>query len=117
MKYGTGSSSHWDNQRSRLGLDKGGRRDREKDSLNYSNDSLGISSDRNRGPRASKPKSKNSAEENALSGIRKDVESTSGFQLDQYNSPEFVTDHENAKFFVIKSFSEDNVHKSIKYGI
>ncbi|XP_027175789.1 YTH domain-containing protein ECT3 [Coffea eugenioides] len=117
MKYGTGSSSHLDNQRNRLGLDKGGRRDREKDSLNYSNDSLGISSDRNRGPRASKPKSKNSAEENASSGIRKDVESTSGFQLDQYNSPEFVTDYENAKFFVIKSFSEDNVHKSIKYGI
>lgn len=47
----------------------------------------------------------------------KDVESTSGFKIDQYNSPEFLTDYENAKFFVIKSFSEDNVHKSIKYGI
>lgn len=85
--------------------------------MTYSNDFLGISSDRNRGPRASKPKSKNSAEESSSSSIRKDVESTSGFQLDQYNSPEFVTNYENAKFFVIKSFSEDNVHKSIKYGI
>ncbi|KAL3535012.1 hypothetical protein ACH5RR_003473 [Cinchona calisaya] len=117
MKYGTGSSYHWDNRRNRLGLDKGGRRDREKDSMNYSNDSVGISSDRNRGPRASKPKSKNPAEETSSSGIHKDVESTPALQLDQYNSPGFITDYENAKFFVIKSFSEDNVHKSIKYGI
>ncbi|CAI9099002.1 OLC1v1035746C1 [Oldenlandia corymbosa var. corymbosa] len=115
MKYATGSSSHW--ERNRFSLDKGGRRDREKDSLNYSNDSLGLSNDRNRGPRASKPKGKNSAEDSSSSGINKDVESTSGVPLDQYNNPDFATEYENAKFFVIKSFSEDNVHKSIKYGV
>lgn len=117
MKYGAGSSSPWDSsQRNRFAPDKGGRRDRERDSINYV-DSFGISSDRNRGPRASKPKNRNSAEESSSSAIHKDVESTSGVQLDQYNNPEFVTDYENAKFFVIKSFSEDNIHKSIKYGI
>ena len=30
---------------------------------------------------------------------------------------DFATDYKDAKFFVIKSYSEDNVHKSIKYGV
>lgn len=36
---------------------------------------------------------------------------------DQYNLPDFQTDYENAKFYVIKSYSEDDVHKSIKYDV
>jgi hypothetical protein len=28
-----------------------------------------------------------------------------------------VTEYKDAKFFIIKSYSEDNVHKSIKYGV
>lgn len=36
---------------------------------------------------------------------------------DQYNLPEFQTDYENAKFYVIKSYSEDDIHKSIKYDV
>lgn len=96
---------------------KGGRRQREQDSVHISTESLGMSSDRNRGPRASKPKSKSSPEENPSSGIHKDLDSTPSFQLDQFNRPDFVVDYEQAKFFVIKSFSEDNVHKSIKYSV
>lgn len=30
---------------------------------------------------------------------------------------DFVTEYKNARFFIIKSYSEDNVHKSIKYGV
>ncbi|KAG6588257.1 YTH domain-containing protein ECT3, partial [Cucurbita argyrosperma subsp. sororia] len=30
---------------------------------------------------------------------------------------DFATDYETAKFFIIKSFSEDNVHRSIKYNV
>ncbi|KAK6247933.1 hypothetical protein QUC31_019498 [Theobroma cacao] len=41
----------------------------------------------------------------------------SAIDLDLYNRPDFRTDYENAKFFIIKSFSEDNVHKSIKYNV
>lgn len=63
----------------------------------------GTTSDRNRGPRASKAKG-----EQILSPEGK---------IDLYNQPDFVTSYENAKFFVIKSFSEDNVHKSIKYSV
>uniref|UniRef100_A0A0D9VTD1 YTH domain-containing family protein n=1 Tax=Leersia perrieri TaxID=77586 RepID=A0A0D9VTD1_9ORYZ len=36
---------------------------------------------------------------------------------DQYNKDHFPVDHPDAKFFVIKSYSEDDVHKSIKYNV
>ncbi|KAG2590791.1 hypothetical protein PVAP13_5NG414400 [Panicum virgatum] len=34
-----------------------------------------------------------------------------------YNLPDFVTKYEQALFFVIKSYSEDDIHKSIKYNV
>ncbi|WOG90994.1 hypothetical protein DCAR_0310242 [Daucus carota subsp. sativus] len=107
---------NWDASRSnRFTPDKGGRRDR--DSISISADSHGNANDRNRGPRALKPKIKTSTEEKAAPGVAKAGASTSGVNLDLYNQPDFVTDYERAKFFVIKSFSEDNVHKSIKYCV
>lgn len=39
------------------------------------------------------------------------------FQKDQYNLEEFPTEYENAKFYVIKSYSEDDVHKCVKYDV
>ncbi|XWS55317.1 hypothetical protein CRYUN_Cryun10bG0164600 [Craigia yunnanensis] len=36
---------------------------------------------------------------------------------DIYNLLDFQTEYENAKFFVIKSYSEDDVHKSMKYDV
>lgn len=36
---------------------------------------------------------------------------------DIYNLTDFQTKYENAMFFVIKSYSEDDVHKSIKYNV
>ncbi|KAK3137438.1 hypothetical protein QOZ80_5BG0452240 [Eleusine coracana subsp. coracana] len=38
-------------------------------------------------------------------------------RTDQYNRDDFKVVYPNAKFFVIKSFSEADVHKSIKYGV
>ncbi|KAL7119647.1 hypothetical protein ACP275_02G075400 [Erythranthe tilingii] len=38
-------------------------------------------------------------------------------QTDKYNSREFQTEYDNAKFYVIKSYSEDDVHKCIKYDV
>ncbi|CAL9071180.1 unnamed protein product [Musa textilis] len=40
-----------------------------------------------------------------------------GVDRKSYNSPEFVTEYDDAKIFIIKSYSEANVHKSIKYGV
>ncbi|KAH7655166.1 YTH domain-containing protein [Dioscorea alata] len=38
-------------------------------------------------------------------------------QTDKYNRDDFALDYSEAKFFVIKSYSEDDVHKSIKYNV
>uniref|UniRef100_A0A7N0T8G3 YTH domain-containing family protein n=1 Tax=Kalanchoe fedtschenkoi TaxID=63787 RepID=A0A7N0T8G3_KALFE len=37
--------------------------------------------------------------------------------VEHYNQPDFPVEYENAKFFIIKSYSEDDVHKSIKYNM
>ncbi|KAJ9550683.1 hypothetical protein OSB04_014728 [Centaurea solstitialis] len=86
---------------------------RDRDSISLTGDSHAATSDRNRGPRASKPKGSSSA--NPASQTNNQASPRS--HLDLYNRPDFVTTYEKAKFFVIKSFSEDNVHKSIKYGV
>ncbi|PKA54428.1 Cleavage and polyadenylation specificity factor CPSF30 [Apostasia shenzhenica] len=36
---------------------------------------------------------------------------------EDYNLPDFPTKFDNAFFFIIKSYSEDDVHKSIKYNV
>lgn len=36
---------------------------------------------------------------------------------DQYNKADFSEEYTDAKFFVIKSYSEDDIHKSIKYNV
>ncbi|KAL8217273.1 hypothetical protein R6Q57_024110 [Mikania cordata] len=36
---------------------------------------------------------------------------------EQYNKAEFPEEYAYAKFFIIKSYSEDDVHKSIKYNV
>ncbi|KAJ4980521.1 hypothetical protein NE237_031358 [Protea cynaroides] len=42
---------------------------------------------------------------------------TAVVRRDQYNLPDFPTKYDHALFFVIKSYSEDDVHKSIKYNV
>lgn len=101
------------NDRSRPAVDKGRRRERGQDY--NSGESFGF--DRNRGPRASKVKGKSPTDQSSTGSNCKDDSSSSGFQIDSYNRPDFTIDYEYAKFFIIKSFSEDNVHKSIKYNV
>lgn len=36
---------------------------------------------------------------------------------ESYNRLDFITKYDDAKFFVIKSYSEDDIHKSIKYSV
>ncbi|KAG9131014.1 hypothetical protein Leryth_006719, partial [Lithospermum erythrorhizon] len=118
FNYPSGSTSRWENnQWNRFAPLRGGGRDRDLDSVSIPTDFLGTSGDRNRGPRALKQKSKDLTDESASSDILKDAKSLPRLKLDQYNNPDFVSDYDNAKFFVIKSFSEDNIHKSIKYNV
>ncbi|KAJ7982111.1 YTH domain [Quillaja saponaria] len=41
----------------------------------------------------------------------------SSVRRNQYNVPDFPTKYDHAYFFVIKSYSEDDIHKSIKYNV
>ncbi|CAM0882119.1 unnamed protein product [Alopecurus aequalis] len=55
-----------------------------------------------------------------LSGVQEakdDIPSLAAISRDSYNLPDFVTKYEQALFFVIKSYSEDDIHKSIKYNV
>jgi hypothetical protein len=55
-----------------------------------------------------------------LSGVQEannDIPSLIAITRDSYNLPDFVTKYEQALFFVIKSYSEDDIHKSIKYNV
>lgn len=71
--------------------------------------------EQNRGPRASKPKNRTTANESFVNNSKNGT--CTGVQRESYNRLDFVTEYKDAKFFVIKSYSEDNVHKSIKYGV
>ncbi|EOA13201.1 hypothetical protein CARUB_v10026226mg [Capsella rubella] len=99
--------------RGRLTSDIGKRREKEQGTASTTNDLYG-----NRGPRASsRVKSKNSSKPCSTPGDSTSDSSTAGPNPSLYNHPEFVTDYKNAKFFIVKSFSEDNVHRSIKYNV
>ncbi|KAF5726837.1 hypothetical protein HS088_TW22G00521 [Tripterygium wilfordii] len=105
------------NNRAWLSLEANRRRSRSSGSLCGCNAPFDILNEQNRGPRASKPKSQISAEHKPAVDSKKYSKSDSRIHDDLYNRPDFVTDCKDAKFFVIKSYSEDNVHKSIKYGV
>ncbi|KAJ6891515.1 YTH domain-containing protein ECT4 isoform X1 [Populus alba x Populus x berolinensis] len=73
--------------------------------------------EQNRGPRTNKSKN-----QLAVKAYTAKVGDNNGpgnvvIQTDQYNKDDFSIDYLDAKFFVIKSYSEDDVHKSIKYNV
>ncbi|XP_010242050.1 PREDICTED: YTH domain-containing family protein 1 isoform X12 [Nelumbo nucifera] len=82
--------------------------DRMKDKFNR-NGEFEASAELNRGPRTHRVGTPIQTSEKDQLGL-----TVSG---DQYNLQDFQTVYENAKFFVIKSFNEDDIHKSIKYGV
>lgn len=113
---GTGISSLSTNDRSFLSLENSRRQGRATASLCNCNGTLDILSEQNRGPRASKLKNQISVENNSVDNSKNSA-FTVKFQNESLNRPDFATEYKDAKFFVIKSYSEDNVHKSIKYGV
>ena len=83
---------------------------------NKVNDSL---NEQNQGPRTANAKGAlmsggNSVRGSALVGSGN---VTNKIRADQYNLPDFPTKYDHALFFVIKSYSEDDIHKSIKYNV
>uniref|UniRef100_A0A7N0UNH8 YTH domain-containing family protein n=1 Tax=Kalanchoe fedtschenkoi TaxID=63787 RepID=A0A7N0UNH8_KALFE len=93
----------------------------------YGNENSNGLNELNRGPRnkirntkgftpiASVAKDQN---EPAIATICEEKDKLSGSPvMEQYNLADFPVDYADAKFFIIKSYSEDDVHKSIKYNV
>ncbi|KAJ0242431.1 YTH domain-containing protein [Hirschfeldia incana] len=75
-----------------------------------------ILNEQNRGPRALKPKTQVSEELDSSANTKKNDKENEESNNNNKTS-DFVTDYSDAKLFIIKSYSEDNVHKSIKYNV
>ncbi|XP_020265974.1 uncharacterized protein LOC109841419 isoform X2 [Asparagus officinalis] len=113
--YGGSIHSLGTNGHSFLAVDKGRRRGKGGASLCNCNGALDFLNEQNRGPRATRPKKL--IMEHSFPDDSKSGNSHARPVSELYNSPDFSTDYTDAKFFIIKSYSEDNVHKSIKYGV
>ncbi|XP_024385834.1 YTH domain-containing protein ECT4 isoform X2 [Physcomitrium patens] len=107
-----------------IGIDKGKQRCRGGGPIGNSNGSLDPLNEQNRGPRTIRTRN-----QRAIPGVLRHTRGqgviSSGnsdalnafVNREQYNKPEFIINYDHAKFFVIKSYSEDDVHKSIKYNV
>ncbi|XP_048232181.1 YTH domain-containing protein ECT1 [Ricinus communis] len=86
----------------------GNDRNRPRDKFYKTND-FEASSELTCGPRAS----------NKISPLDSSAKEDLAFTVcrDQYNQADFKTEYKNAKFYVIKSYNEDDIHKSIKYAV
>eukprot|EP00262_Sarcandra_glabra_P008943 TRINITY_DN22899_c0_g1_i1.p1 TRINITY_DN22899_c0_g1~~TRINITY_DN22899_c0_g1_i1.p1 ORF type:complete len:615 (+),score=132.68 TRINITY_DN22899_c0_g1_i1:212-2056(+) len=78
--------------------------------------------EQNRGPRTNSAKNAwvSAADPDGALGAEGNINSPSAtpvIRRDQYNLPDFPTKYDHALFFVIKSYSEDDIHKSIKYSV
>ncbi|CAI9768674.1 unnamed protein product [Fraxinus pennsylvanica] len=94
----------------------------------YGSESMDGLNELNRGPRTKSSKNQKGVTEvapagkvqNALLNGAADIEekkSSVAPDREQFNQSEFPVTYTEAKFFVIKSYSEDDVHKSIKYNV
>uniref|UniRef100_A0A5B7B6Q9 YTH domain-containing family protein n=1 Tax=Davidia involucrata TaxID=16924 RepID=A0A5B7B6Q9_DAVIN len=84
---------------------------------NDSNISPDALTEQNRGPRTNKSKHHLAVKAYTTRAGDSDAQGNIIIYTDQYNKDDFQVDYVNAKFFVIKSYSEDDVHKSIKYKV
>ncbi|KAM3406385.1 hypothetical protein ACQJBY_000465 [Aegilops geniculata] len=108
--YGGPFPGYGMNGRSFIPIDKGRRRGRGNSLLCSCDGPLDFLNEQSRGPRATRPKKQ--PEDDS-----KDEKPSVGLDQVPYNRADFATEYKNARFFIIKSYSEDNVHKSIKYGV
>ena len=73
--------------------------------------------EQNRDPRTIKSKNYLAVKAYTTRAGDSDTQGNITIYTDQYNKVDFSADYVNAKFFVIKSYSEDDVHKGIKYNV
>ncbi|MBA0681661.1 hypothetical protein Goari_023447 [Gossypium aridum] len=85
--------------------------------FNDAHGSLDSWAEQNRGPRTNRSKNQLMVKAYTSKAGNSDAEGNIIIYTDQYNKDDFPIDYVDAKFFVIKSYSEDDVHKSIKYNV
>ncbi|XXG84603.1 hypothetical protein AAC387_Pa10g2090 [Persea americana] len=89
--------------------------------LNNGSGNPDVLGEQNRGPRTNRLKSPLTSSISVKAYTTKAGSSNAQGNIvihaDQYNREDFPINYANAKFFVIKSYSEDDVHKSIKYNV
>ncbi|XVF66054.1 hypothetical protein PTKIN_Ptkin10aG0003000 [Pterospermum kingtungense] len=85
--------------------------------LNDAHGFLDTLGEQNRGPRTNRLKNQLMVKAYTAKAGNSDAEGNIIIYTDQYNKDDFPIDYVDAKFFVIKSYSEDDVHKSIKYNV
>ncbi|KAL6976962.1 hypothetical protein U1Q18_025750 [Sarracenia purpurea var. burkii] len=103
-------------------------RGRSNGFFGFGNESIDGLNELNRGPRAKNSKNQKGFTPVALAvkgqnnillhGTNDDKSNVIPHQeQEQYNTINFPENYSDAKFFIIKSYSEDDVHKSIKYSV
>lgn len=130
MGYGANSYDTRGNGRGWMTVDgKYKPRGRGNGFYNYGNESLDGLNELNRGPRAKISKNPKGftpvalavkGQQNiTLTGTTENEEKPQSVTPDreQYNRADFPDTYADAKFYIIKSYSEDDVHKSIKYNV
>ncbi|XP_024455682.1 YTH domain-containing protein ECT1 isoform X1 [Populus trichocarpa] len=106
------------NYRQNVRMWNGNYRNKPRDRFNRNGD-FENQTELTRGPRAS---IKNAPLDDSVKNnapLDSSVKDMLGFAMhkEQYNLPDFEIEYSNAKFFVIKSYNEDDIHKSIKYDV
>lgn len=124
---GFGSNGYHYRMNSRWGsvTDKYKPRGRGNVYYGYGSDDLDGLSELNRGPRGGHFKNTQSLGPNISIAVKgqnlpangNGEEASVAPARDQYNRDDFLEKYSNGKFFVIKSYSEDDVHKSVKYSV
>ncbi|VAI23086.1 unnamed protein product [Triticum turgidum subsp. durum] len=116
--YGPGMYGGWNN------LSDGKYKPRGRTaygSYGFPNENLDGLNELKRGPRSGLYNNQQGFGPAAVTAVKaQDVSATDGSNAvvqDQYNGSDLADTYENAKCFIIKSYSEDDVHKSIKYNV
>ncbi|KAA8542954.1 hypothetical protein F0562_024106 [Nyssa sinensis] len=129
LAFGSNGYDSRTNGRGWLGIDsKYKPRGRGNVFYGYGNENMDGMNEMNRGPRAKSSKNQKGFAPVALAvkgqnipliGTNDDEKDKLSVMPDreQYNKADFPENYTDAKFFIIKSYSEDDVHKSIKYNV
>jgi hypothetical protein len=128
MGYGSNGYDSRTNGRAWLAVDnKYKTRGRSGGYFGYGNENTDGLNELNRGPRAKGGKNQKVFAPTVLAvkgqnlpanTVDEEKEKNTAIpDREQYNKADFPEEYTDAKFFVIKSYSEDDIHKSIKYNV